>query len=107
MNILARIKKIFKDPIPKGFTHYKFSLDWYVKWIASIFVLIAMSMRGISELVLFDMIFTIIGLLLWLWVSILWKDRALIILNAVGLVFVLRNLIEYLIFTEVIQSFMG
>ena len=107
MNILARIKKIFKDPIPKGFTHYKFSLDWYVKWVASIFVLIAMSMRGISELVLFDMIFTIIGLMLWLWVSILWKDRALIILNAVGLVFVLRNLIEYLIFTEVIQQFMG
>jgi hypothetical protein len=107
MNILARIKKIFKDPIPKGFTHYKFSLDWYVKWIASIFVLLAMSMRGISELVLYDMVFTLIGLILWLWVSILWKDRALIILNAVGFIFVLRNLIEYLIFTEVIQSFMG
>ena len=97
MNILARFKKIFKDPIPKGFRIYKFSLDWYVKWIASIFVILAMSIRGVSELVVYDMIFTLIGLILWLWVSIIWRDRALIILNAVGFILVLRNFVEYLI----------
>lgn len=97
MNILERFKKIFKDPVPKGFTPYKFTLDWYVKWIASIFVLLAMSLRGVSELVFYDMLFTLIGLILWLWVSIIWRDRALIILNAVGFILVLRNFVESLI----------
>lgn len=97
MNILTRIKKIFKDPIPKGFQPHKYTLDWYVKWIASIFVLLAMSLRGVSELVFYDMLFTLIGLVLWLWVSIIWRDRALIILNAVGFILVLRNFVESLI----------
>jgi hypothetical protein len=56
-----------------------------------------MSIRGVSELVLYDMTFTLIGLILWLWVSIIWRDRALIILNAVGFILVLRNLVEFLI----------
>jgi len=38
---------------------------------------------------------SIIGIFLWLIVSILWKDRALIILNAVGLLFLIRNLALY------------
>lgn len=97
MSILERFKKIFKDPIPKGFQPYKFTLDWYVKWIASIFVILAMSLRGVSELVFYDMLFTLIGLILWLWVSIIWRDRALIILNAVGFILVLRNFVEYLL----------
>ena len=97
MNILARFKKIFRNPVPKGFTHYKFTLDWYVKWVASIFVLLAMSIRGVSELVFYDMLLTLTGVILWLWVSIIWRDRALIILNAVGFILVLRNFVEYLI----------
>ena len=82
--------RIFKSKTPK----YDFS--WYLKWIASFFVLGAMSVRGVVELVYYDMVLTIIGLSLWLWVSFLWRDRALIILNGVGLLFVIRNFVEYL-----------
>ena len=82
--------RIFKSKTPK----YDFS--WYLKWIASFFVLGAMSVRGVVELVYYDMVLTIIGLSLWLWVSFLWRDRALIILNGVGLLFVIHNFVEYL-----------
>ena len=71
----------------------KYTLDWYVKWIASIMILIGMSIRGVDGLQVYDLSISIVGIALWLWVSILWKDRALIILNAVGLLFLIRNLI--------------
>jgi hypothetical protein len=84
---LANSKRIFKSATPK------YTLDWYVKWIASIFVMAAMSMRGLEGFQLIDLTLSIIGIALWLWVSILWKDRALILLNGVGLLFLIRNLI--------------
>ena len=71
----------------------KYTLDWYVKWVASIMILIGMSIRGIDGLQVYDLSISIAGIALWLWVSILWKDRALIILNAVGLLFLIRNLV--------------
>ena len=74
----------------------KYTVDWYVKWVASIFVLGAMSMRGVEGLELADLITSTIGVALWLWVSIIWKDRALVLLNGVGLLFLLRNLFERL-----------
>lgn len=71
----------------------KYTLDWYVKWVASVFVLAGMSMRGVEGLQLYDLIASTIGITLWLVVSILWKDRALIILNGAGLLFLIRNLV--------------
>jgi hypothetical protein len=84
-------KRIFKSATPK------YTLDWYVKWIASVFVLSAMSIRGIDGLQQTDLILSIIGITLWLIVSFLWRDRALIILNGAGLVFLIKNLIESLL----------
>jgi len=79
-------KRIYKSATPK------YTLDWYVKWIASVFVLCAMSLRGIDGYQMWDLGFSIIGIALWLWVSIVWKDRALIILNGAGLLLLLRNI---------------
>lgn len=83
-------KRIFKSATPK------YTLDWYVKWIASAFVLTSMSMRGVEGLQFYDLSFSLVGIIGWLWVSIMWKDRALVILNGVGLAFLVRNLLEYL-----------
>lgn len=83
-------KRIFKSATPK------YTLDWYVKWVASGFVLTAMSLRGIDNWVTYDLILSTIGILLWLVVSIIWRDRALILLNGVGLIFLLRNLFQQL-----------
>lgn len=87
---LEKSKRIFKSATPK------YTLDWYIKWVASIFVLCAMSIRGIDGLQMLDLGLSVIGIMLWLWVSILWKDRALILLNGVGLMFLIKNLITSL-----------
>ena len=72
----------------------KYTIDWYVKWVASSFVLAAMSLRGIPEYQESDLILSVIGITLWLWVSVIWRDRALILLNGAGLLFLMRNLLE-------------
>ena len=71
---------------------------WFIKWISSFIVITAMSLRGIEGMQVYDLTLSIVGVAGWLCVGMLWKDRALIILNAVGLVFLFRNLlIEYII----------
>ena len=87
---LKNSDRIFKSATPK------YTIDWYVKWFASAFVLAAMSLRGVEGFQLYDLILSIIGISGWVVVSVLWKDRALIMLNGVGLLFLLRNLIEHL-----------
>ena len=78
-------------------THKK-DTAWFIKWISSFIVVTAMSLRGIEGMQIYDLTLSIVGVAGWLWVGMLWKDRALIILNAVGLVFLFRNLlIEYII----------
>ena len=83
---LKNSKRIYKSATPK------FDISWYIKWTASIFVLAAMSIRGIEGLQTYDLIFSIMGVTGWLVVSILWKDRALLVLNGVGLAFLLRTM---------------
>jgi ABC-type siderophore export system fused ATPase/permease subunit len=85
---LKNSKRIFKSATPK------YTKDWYIKWVASIFILSAMSIRGTPELVVWDLGLSLIGVTLWLIVSILWNDRALIILNGAGLLFLLTNFIQ-------------
>ena len=83
---LEQSKRIFKSATPK------YTADWYLKWISSVFVLAAMSIRGLEGLQIWDLSLSTIGIVGWLIVSVLWKDRALIILNSFGLLFLLRNL---------------
>ena len=80
-------KRIFKSATPK------YTYDWYVKWISSAFLLGAMSIRGVEGFQTLDLMLSLTGILGWLLVSILWNDRALIILNGVGFCFLLRNLL--------------
>jgi hypothetical protein len=57
-----------------------------------------MSLRGIEGMQMYDLILSIVGVAGWLWVGMLWKDRAVIILNAVGLFLLVKNLLlEFLI----------
>jgi len=59
--------------------------DWYLKWAASIIILMSLAMRSAGpEYRVFDLMFGWVGVGLWCWVSIIWKDRALIMLNVVS-----------------------
>ena len=82
---IANSKRIFKSATPK------YTLDWYIKWVASAFVLSAMSIRGIEGYAFTDVVLSMIGISLWLIVSIIWNDRALILLNSLGLGLLLRT----------------
>lgn len=83
---LKNSKRIYKSATPK------YTVDWYCKWIASAFVLMAMSIRGVEGMEIYDLYLSIVGIFLWLVVSVIWKDRALILLNGVGLMFLINNL---------------
>ena len=48
------------------------TVDWYIKWVSSI-----------------------AGILGWLVVSIMWNDRSLIIVNAVGAAILINGLVGY------------
>jgi len=87
---LRNSKRWFKSATPK------YTLDWYIKWTSSIIILAAMSMRGVEGLQFYDLSLSIIGLTGWLFVAIVWNDRALIVLNSFGLVLLLKNFITLL-----------
>ena len=72
-------KRIYKRATPKQ------TLDWYVKWVASVILLCAMMFRAEGLYPLADLTLSFIGVTLWLWVALIWRDRALIILNAVAM----------------------
>ena len=88
---LKNSKRWFKSATPK------YTVDWYIKWVASVFILAAMSMRGVEGLQFYDLILSIIGLMGWLVVAAIWEDRALIIVNSFGLLFMLKNLVTLLV----------
>ena len=56
-----------------------------------------MSIRGVDGLEFWDLLLSIIGVAGWLWVGLLWKDRALVMLNSAGLLFLVNNFIRLLI----------
>ena len=88
---LKNSNRWFKSATPK------YTPDWYIKWVSSVFILAAMSLRGVEGLQLYDLLLSIIGITGWLIVSAIWEDRALIMLNSFGLVLLLKNLITLLV----------
>ena len=88
---LEKSNRWFKSATPK------YTFDWYVKWLSSIIILAAMSIRGVEGLQLYDLVLSIIGVTGWLIVAAIWEDRALIMLNSFGLVLLLKNLIVALV----------
>ena len=49
---------------------------------------------GIPEYNVLDVCFSLVGVAGWLVVGLLWKDRALVLLNGVGVALLIRNLLE-------------
>ena len=64
--------------------HKTQTLDWYIKWFASVLLIIGMILRTTQEYMFIDITLSMIGASGWLIVGIIWKDRSLIILNTVA-----------------------
>ena len=69
--------RVFKKVTPK------YDLSWYIKWIASVMLMIAVCFRAADVSHMFDLYFSFLGTIGWLVVGFLWHDRALIFLNAI------------------------
>lgn len=74
---------------------YPENFDWYLKWAATIAILISIIFRSAgADFRFLDLSIGTVGVLLWLWVAVIWKDRALIILNAVSLMLLSSTLLR-------------
>ena len=69
-------------------------LSWYGKWVSSIVLIIAMIFTA-NNVYPLNLIFHLMGIAGWLWVSIIWNDRALIVVNAVALAIFANGLVAY------------
>tara|TARA_B100000519_G_C13863913_1_gene260277 strand:+ start:150 stop:461 length:312 start_codon:yes stop_codon:yes gene_type:complete len=82
-NIVARAEPGKKD------------ITWYIKWFSSITLIIAMLLNA-NNIFPLNLYISVIGLIGWLIVSLLWKDRSLIVLNTVAVAIYLNGIVQHL-----------
>lgn len=100
---VAEIKhstRIVKSATPKG------DLSWWIKWMSSIIVLAAITIRSANvpnelafgvPLQVWDIFLSWLGAAGWFVVGFMWKDRALILLNGVITIMLFGGLIRYFV----------
>ena len=72
----------------------EYTVDWYIKWVSSVLILISIAFRAADGYAVWDLAFGTGGVIGWLTVSIMWKDRALILLNGVSLMMLVIGLLN-------------
>lgn len=72
-----------------------FSLSWYIKWFASIVLIIGAAVTAL-DMYPYNMYFQFVGITGWLIVGIMWKDWALIVVNTIGSLILFAGIIHYL-----------
>ena len=72
-------------------THTK---DWYLKWAASLILNVGMMFTA-NNIYPLNLIFHIVGLMGWVIVAFMWNDRALIVINSIGLSIYINGTIRY------------
>jgi len=72
------------------------TLDWYIKWVSSIILIIGMILAA-NNLYPYNIVVQCAGIVGWLVVSIMWNDRSLIVVNAVGVAIFLNGFVGWLL----------
>jgi len=76
-----------------------YTLDWYVKWIASIIIIAAVICRSVPEISrTYDLVLSTMGTAGWLYVGLVWHDRAIILVNSIILFVLLGGLLRYMVY---------
>ena len=86
---LENSNRICKSATPK------YDLSWYVKWFSSILILVALTIRAADYPRIYDMWFGFFGMIGWTYVGILWKDRAIIIMNVISTILLAIGLLTH------------
>ena len=71
-----------------------YTLDWYIKWIASIILVVGVILTS-NNIYPLNLMVHALGMFGWFIVAIIWNDRALLVINAVSLVLLLNGLVSY------------
>ena len=71
-------------------------LTWYVKWFSTLLVIVAVVCRSL-ELHLYDLVFSLLGVIGWTFVGLKWHDRALTLLNTVLGVLLILGIGKYFV----------
>ena len=87
---LENSKRIFKSATPK------YTLDWYIKWIASVFIIIGMMLTSLDvSLYPINLFFHLAGVSGWFVVGMLWHDRSLIVVNGIAVTIFMMGIIKH------------
>ena len=71
-------------------------LTWKVKWVSTVTLILAMILTS-QNIYPYNLAFHILGILGWTYVSIVWSDRALIVINSVGLAIFSNGIVSYFV----------
>ena len=71
-------------------------LDWYVQWTSSIVLIIGTVLTAMN-MYPYNMILQLIGLTGWLFVSIIWRNIPLILVNLSGVLTLVVGVIYWLV----------
>ena len=73
-------------------------ITWKVKWVSTIILMFGMILTS-QNLYPYNLVVHIVGTMGWGYVSIVWNDRALIVINSVALCIFTNGLIAYFVKT--------
>ena len=73
----------------------QYELDWYIKWASSIFLIAGIILTS-NNIFPLNLYISCIGFLGWIVVAMMWRDRSLMILNAVGFTIYVNGIVQYL-----------
>ena len=74
-------------------TPYK-TKDWYLKWVSSIILIIGMLLTS-NNIYPLNLFISSIGLLGWILIGFIWNDRAIIVINVIGLSIYINGMIHH------------
>ena len=86
--------KLKNHEIPSKTVTPLYTKDWYIKW-ASALILVAGMLATANNIYPINLYFHLVGLAGWFVVAMIWNDRALIIINAIGLAIFANGLLQY------------
>ena len=70
------------------------TLDWYIKWVATLFVLAGMVATA-QNIYPYNMFLTVIGEVGWFTVAYIWRDRALLTLTSIASFILISGIIKW------------
>ena len=73
----------------------EFTLDWWIKWVSSIFLIIGMVLTS-NNIFPANLFISTIGIAGWIIVGMLWRDRSIMILNAIAFSIYFNGIVKYL-----------